>query len=267
MTRARTRPGTPLAQLPSMIWMMANGQIASRTAGTFLGPFWLFAQPLATLAVYWYVFEFGLRVARTGDLPFVLYFMSGYIPWLLFNEAVGGGANAVVDNAYLVKKTQFPTQVLPIVNIVAAAIPHAILMLVLLVATPIMKGSLDWNALGLLYYFACLCVFALGLGWIISSLQVFNRDVGQLLIVAMNLWFWLTPIVWPVSLLSEQARVILDINPMFYIVDGYRQALFGTTPFWADWLGAARFWAVTLPLLIIGALMFRRLKADFADVL
>lgn len=250
-----------------MIWMMANRQIAVRTAGTFLGPLWLFMQPLATLAVYWYVFEFGLRVPRTGDLPFVLYFMSGYIPWLLFSEAIGGGVNAVVDNAYLVKKTLFPTQVLPIVNIVAAAIPHVILMLVLLATTPLLLGSLSWNALGLLYYFACLAVFALGLGWIVSSLQVFNRDVGQLLIVALNLWFWLTPIVWPASLLSEQAHILLDINPMFYIVDGYRQALFGTTPFWMNGLATVRFWAIALPLLIIGAFMFRRLKADFADVL
>lgn len=250
-----------------MIWMMANRQIAARTAGTFLGPFWLFAQPLATLGVYWYVFEFGLRVPRADGLPFVLYFMSGYIPWLLFNEAVTSSANSVVENAYLVKKTLFPTQVLPIVNIVAAAIPHAILMLVLLAATPLFGGSLGWNAFGLLYYFSCLVVLALGLGWIVSSLQVFNRDVGQLLTVAMNLWFWLTPIVWPVSLLSEQARIILDINPMFYVVDGYRQALFGTTPFWVDWLAALRFWAAALPLLIIGAFMFRRLKADFADVL
>jgi lipopolysaccharide transport system permease protein/teichoic acid transport system permease protein len=95
---------------------------------------------------------------------------------------------------------------------------------------------------------------------------VFHRDLGQAMSAALSLWFWLTPIVWSPELIPSQFRLILEFNPIYYVVDGYRSLMTGV-PFWLNWREAIRFWSVTGPVLVVGAYVFRRLKPDFADVL
>jgi lipopolysaccharide transport system permease protein/teichoic acid transport system permease protein len=117
------------------------------------------------------------------------------------------------------------------------------------------------------YYFVALCFFLLGISWIVSALNVFHRDIGQGLTVILNLWFWLTPIVWTVDIVPEKYRWLLQLNPLEYIVEGYRKSLLYHQPIWGNITGGVYYWLTAAVVFVAGALLFRRLKPEFADVL
>lgn len=249
------------------IWLMAKRELVSRYVGTLGGPVWVIVQPLVTVAVYWLVFAVGFRAHTPSGVPFVYYFLSGYLPWLFFSEALNSGANSIVSKSYIVKKTIFPSDVLPLVCILSASILHLVLGLIFIAFLLAGGFGLSIFLPEILYFYACLLCLLLGLTLMLSSLYVFNRDVGQVLSVALNLWFWITPIAWSSDILPTKVQSILAWNPLFYIVEGYRSALVYHLPFWNDIDGAVRFWAVALPSLLVGGLVFQRLKPDFADAL
>jgi ABC-type polysaccharide/polyol phosphate export permease len=256
-----------LWRLRGMIWAMARRELSARYVGAAGGMLWALLQPLTTVAVYWFVFSVGFKAQGPGGSPFILYFLCGYAPWLLFTETVQASAASVVGNVHLVKKTVFPTQILPLVHLTAATATHVVLLAVLLTATVLERGAPSPALFQLIYYFAGLCALALGLGWALAALQVFSRDVQQILSVMLNLWFWLTPVVWVEEMMPEELRWALRLNPMHYVVQGYRDALLGGPPFWSDLWAAAGFWAAAVVVLAAGAHVFRRLKPEFADVL
>ena len=112
-----------------------------------------------------------------------------------------------------------------------------------------------------------LSVFCLGLGWVFAALNVYFRDIGQVLAVILNLWFWLTPIVWLPEMIPEKFRIFMILNPMYYIVEGYKNSFIYHVPFWQDLYMGLYFWGVSLLILCVGGMIFRRLKMEFAEVL
>lgn len=251
-----------------MIWAMARRELAARYAGTVGGALWALFQPLTTVAVFWFVFSVGFKARGPGDTPFILYFLCGYAPWLFFTETVLASAGSVAGSAHLVKKTIFPTQILPVAHLTAALTIHLALLAVVLVILAVNGVTPHLLTLPLLlYHLLGLCALALGLGWALAALQVFSRDVQQILTVMLNLWFWLTPIVWVEEMMPEGLRWLLQLNPMHHVTQGYRAALMGGEPFWLDPGGVALFWLTALIILAGGAHIFRRLKPEFADVL
>ena len=125
-------------------------------------------------------------------------------------------------------------------------------------------------SLQFLYFTIGMSVFCVGLGWIVSALNVFYRDVGQLFLVVLNMWFWLTPIVWPPEMLQTYPRLVrfcLLMNPMYYIVQGYRASFIYHTGFWENWRLGVYFWVVSLAVFVVGGMLFRKLKPSFPDVI
>ncbi len=254
------------------IWAMARMEIRKRYVGTFAGLVWSVAHPLMMILIYWVIFSLGLRVRPAGNTPFIVYFLCGLIPWTAFAETVSASSNAVTGNPHLVKKTVFPTEILPIAHLVASLVSHVIMLVIL--AVVIVGGGLRfsfWN-LQFIYFMFGMAVFSVGLGWIVAALNVFYRDVGQLLSIVLNMWFWLTPVVWLEDMtlqLPQRLRFLPKLNPMFYVVHGYRVSFIPDmyAPFWRNWKAGIYFWAVSLGLFAAGGLLFRRLKPDFPEVL
>ena len=118
-----------------------------------------------------------------------------------------------------------------------------------------------------LYYLGALSIFIIGLSWIVAALNVFFRDVSQVLTAILQLWFWLTPIVWFKGLIPEKFHFYLDLNPMTYIVNGYRDSFLYQIPFWENIGFASYYWSLSLVFFILGGLIFRKLKTDFPEVL
>ncbi len=254
------------------IWAMARMEIRKRYVGTFAGLVWSVAHPLMMILIYWVIFSLGLRVRPAGNTPFIVYFLCGLIPWTAFAETVSASSNAVTGNPHLVKKAVFPTEILPIAHLVACLVSHVIMLAIL--AVVIVAGGLRfslWNV-QFVYFMFGMAVLSVGLGWIVAALNVFYRDVGQLLSIVLNMWFWLTPVVWLEEMtlrLPQRLRFLPKLNPMFYIVHGYRASLIPDmyAPFWRNWKAGIYFWAVSLGLFAAGGLLFRRLKPDFPEVL
>ena len=250
-----------------LIHAMAQREVKTRYVGTIGGALWAILQPLALVTTFWLVFSVGFRAQGPNDTPFLLYFLCALIPWLTFNEVLNSSTNAVTGNAHLVKKIVFPSEVLPLVYLEAATMTHAVMVVVLMIVTSLSGFGPFLYALQLLYYFIAMSTLLLGLSWLLSSLNVFYRDVAQIVSVVLNLWFWLTPIVWTTDMMPERYRWIASLNPVYYIIEGYRSSLLYAEPFWADARTGIYYWLVALALFSVGSYTFRRLKPEFADML
>lgn len=250
-----------------VIAAMTASELKQRYAGTAAGIFWSVAQPLALVLTYWFVFSVGFRVQAVGARPFIAFFICGFVPWTTFTEAVSGSIGSVVSAPHLVKKVVFPTEILPVVKLAAALVTHAILLIIALIIVLLDGGLSGWAILQLPYYFACGFCLALGIGWLLAALNVFFRDIGQIVPVILNVWFWLTPIAWPENILPQNMHAWLAVNPMYYVVQGYRDALLYGGVFWQRPVETLWFWAVTISILVAGAAVFRRLKPEFSDLL
>ena len=256
-----------LFRYKEVIWAMAVRDVAGRYAGTVGGIIWAIVHPLATVIIYWFVFSVGFKARGPAGMPFVLYFVSGLVPWVFFSEVFGANIQAVTANTQLVKKMVFPVEILPIVNFISGSFVHLIMLIILVFLACIYGHVPSLAAIQVVYYYASLGCFLLGVSWLFASLQVFYRDISQVMNVVIGLWFWLTPIVWSPEIIPPQYMRVLEYNPIYYIIEGYRAALITGRPLMMDWSRNLQFWSVTGPILLLGACVFRKLKGDFADVL
>ncbi len=264
-----------LAGSREVLWSMVHRDFRVRYLGSVLGFLWAFIQPLATLGVLWLVFEVGFKAQAVrslsggSDVPFVLWLAAGMLPWLFFSEALARASGSVIEHNFLVKQVVFRTSLLPLVSLGSALLVHLCLM-VLLAGIFGATGLLGWHLLQLPYYMLATLVLLLGLSWITASLSVFLRDVPHLIALGLQFGFWLTPIFWDFERVMERhpgLALLFKLNPLFYVVRGYRDSLFDGTWFWQRGYTNLFFWAfvgITFPL---GAMLFRRLRPHFADVL
>jgi ABC-type polysaccharide/polyol phosphate export permease len=252
-----------------LVWQLSLHHFHQQYAATMIGSLWAVVQPLVTIAVFWFIFSYGFRdISQAGKPPFVLLLISGFVPWMMFADAVNGGTSTIVTHRYLVKKIAFPLEILPVVNFVSAAIVHAALLVVLLVLLLVYGYPPTLYVLQLPVFFFGAACFSIGLTWFLSALNVFQRDIGQSVGVIIMLWFWMTPIVWPMEMLGDGiAARILMLNPMYYVVEGYRASLLYGRSAMGDPLSALSFWGITIAMMVLGRSVFSRLKVHFADVL
>ncbi|MBF0518193.1 MAG: ABC transporter permease [Nitrospirae bacterium] len=251
----------------TVIATMALQEIKDKYLGTLGGVLWSVINPLLIIFVYWLVFSLGLKVRPIGDAPFIVYFCAGLIPWMTFSDTLVANTVVLSKKSYLIKKMVFPTEILPIVNLISNLISHGI-MLIIYIAILLHSGiSLSLMNLQFMYYLFALCIFSLGLSWLLSAINVFFPDTSVILSVIVNIWFWLTPIVWLIEMLPYKYKNFIKLNPMFYIVDGYRNSFIYHIPFWHNYKQGVYFWLISLLLFVGGALIFRRLRSEFGDIL
>jgi len=215
-----------------MILSMAKREVASQYVGSLLGFIWTFINPMVLIFVFWVVFSVGFKVQPTNNVPFVVWLTAGMAAWFVFAEIVNGSAGAVVSNAHLIKKTLFQSQILPVIKIASCLVTHSVFLLVLIGLIVFQKMPFSFYYLQFLYYLLCMSVFALGFGWAVSALNVFVRDVGQIVAVILQVGFWATPILWDISIMPLKVQMVFKLNPMFYIVQGYRESFIYFSPFW-----------------------------------
>lgn len=259
-----------LFQNRHLIWKLAKNDFKKRYAGSYMGAVWAMIQPVVTVAMYYVVFDkiMGNGLDRgTGDVPFVLFLTAGLVPWFYFSEALNSGTNAMLEYHYLVKKVVFKISILPIIKIIAATFIHAFFVCVLLVVAAVYGYYPTVYTLQIFYYSACLFIFVLALCYTTCAIVVFFRDLAQIINIALQIGMWATPILWDISRLEGGWVTVLKLNPLVYIVNGYRSAVCERQWFYQDFFSTMYFWIVTVVLFGIGAAVFKRLKVHFADVL
>jgi len=246
---------------------MAKREVAAQYVGSLLGFIWAFIHPMVMIFVFWVVFSVGFKVKPTNDVPFVVWLTAGMAAWFVFADIVNGSVGVIVSNAHLIKKTFFHSQILPIIKVVSCLITHSVFILVLIGLIIFQKMAFSLYFLQSLYYLFCLCTLALGLGWAMSALNVFIRDFGQIVSVILQVGFWATPIFWDISIMPTKIQLIIKLNPMFYIIQGYRESFIYFSPFWRHPYQTLYFWLATMIIFVSSALLFKKLKPHFADVL
>ena len=262
-----------LWQKRQLIVKLSINDFKTRYAGSMMGVFWAFVQPVITVLVYWFVFEKGLRAGRQAmggiEIPFVLFLISGLVPWFYFSDAWPNGTGSLISYSYLVKKVVFKVSILPIVKVMASIYVHIFFVVLTLAIFWAYGYAPDLYSLQVIYYSFGTFLLALGLSYITSSIVVFFRDLSEIINILLQILIWVTPIMWNVetTLADGLLKSILKLNPMYYIVNGYRNALINKHWFWETPRLTVYFWVITLLILGAGMLIFKRLKKHFADVL
>lgn len=236
-----------------------------RYAGSVLGFVWSFVQPLWMLLLFTFVFSTVMDISPLGARTdnFAVFLFCGLLPWMAVQEGVLRSSTSITDNASLVKKLRFPSQIL-VLAVVLAALLHEAIAAGVFVVVLLLLGEGAWEGLPLLALALPLQVaLTLGLGLLLGAVNVFFRDTSQILGMLLTGWFYFTPIVYPLALVPEPYRDWVAWNPLTALVLLYRQAFLGgelaLVPGTAALAGSAAL------VLAAGLLVFRRLKADFVD--
>jgi ABC-2 type transport system permease protein len=250
---------------------LALRELRARYRGTVLGQLWSLVNPVAAMAVYTAVFGYLLKVRVPPGDPsgldlFAVWLLCGLLPWTFLSRSVDSGMGALVVNAGLVKKVWFPRALL-VLSLIASWVVTLATELVVLVVVLVLAGQLTaplW-ALAALPVVALLAVFCCGVGLLLSVLNVYFRDTAQLVAIGMQVWFYATPVVYPVSLVPAGLRTVYGLNPMERFTACLRALLYdGRAPRWQDLLACALAAALSVGL---GWTVFRRFEPRLAEEL
>lgn len=246
----------------------AVNDLRNRYAGSALGVVWHVVNPLAQILIYTVVFSQLMTVrvpGLSGTASFALYVCAGLLPWVGFSECVLRGAGAFVENANYLKKLPIPEQVFVAQTAVSATLSLAISMALLLLVALFTGAPVwpSWAAVPLVL--VLLQGFGFGLGLFFGTLNAFIRDVGQMLVIGVQVWMWATPIVYVVDILPAPLRDLVRFNPAFPFVDALHRAVLG-----GEWPGPAHWltmiaWTLAAAAASYGVLL--RLRPEIRDVL
>lgn len=263
-----------LFQNRKLIWTLAKNDFRTKYAGSYLGVLWGFIQPVVSILVYWFAFEKGLKMTAQnlstgGNVPYVLWLTAGLVPWFFLQEAFNGGTSALRDYDYLVKKVVFHVEILPTVRVVSALFTHMFFIAFTLVFFFCYRYTPDIYVIQVVYYSIALMALVLGLCYLTSAIMVFFKDLGQIVTIVLQVGIWITPIMWNIDTAQFSPTVIkiLKLNPMFYIVQGYRDALINKRWFWEYGSMTLYYWIFTAVMVLLGVRVFKKLRVHFADVL
>jgi teichoic acid transport system permease protein len=251
----------------ALILSLSKNDFKTKYAGSYLGIIWAFIQPIVTVLVYTFVFTVGFRSGSMDGVPFVNWLTAGILPWYFFSDALINGSNSLLEYSYLVKKVVFNINILPVVKTLSSLFVHIVFALIVILLYLCTGFYPDLYWFQMFYYCACTFLLSIGLSYLCSAMILFFKDLGQIINVILQIGVWMTPIMWSSDIIQNQFIWIFKLNPMYYIVQGYRNCLIYKEWFWESYVWTIYFWTVTLAVLFIGMMAFKKLKRHFADVL
>jgi ABC-type polysaccharide/polyol phosphate export permease len=257
-----------LVERRSLLFQLVRRDFQQRFVGSAVGWIWGLIHPLVLLVSWWFVFDHLMRFPLSPN-PFTnnypLYLFAGMLPWLLFSDTVQRSATSLLDQSNLITKTVFPSEIVPVSVFLSSLVSHGLALALVIAATGVMLNHISIFLILLPIYVLIVGLLAVGVGWVVASLHVFQRDTAQVLSVILQFWFWLTPIFVTEDLYRGKAHWLLVANPLSHIVRSYRYLLLThSLPDWGD-LGVAA--ASSATAFLLGGLFFRYMKRGFADVL
>ncbi|TLS38680.1 ABC transporter permease [Pseudalkalibacillus caeni] len=251
-----------------LIFRLALYEVKSRYQLHYLGVFWQFLNPAIQVGVYWFVFGLGIRGGEPiGDVPFFVWLVAGLIPWLFISPSIIQGSNSVYTKVNLVSKMKFPISVLPTITIVSNAFNFLIMLLVIGLILFIYHINPGMYLLQLPYYLLGLFAFLFSFTLLCSSISTIIRDFQMVLQSVMRMMMYLTPILWNMDKLPETLVTVLKLNPVFYLIVGFRSTFLGTAWFFENMVYTGYFWSATLFILLIGSVIHLKFRDKFVDYL
>lgn len=257
-----------LVERRALVAQLVRRDFHQRYVGSAAGWLWGIVHPLVQLGVWYFVFQVCLKMELPPDAPgrnYAMFVMAGYLPWMLLQETVMRSSSSLVEQANLITRTVFPSEVVAVSIFLSSLIHHLIGVTLITVIWLAIEHAVSPFLLMLPLYMFFVGLLGVGIGWIASSLHVYLRDTGQVLAVIMMVWLWLTPIMISADKVPEKVRFLVTWNPMAWIVSAYRDRLL--TNRWPDSSELAIIAVYSAAIFLVGGLFFRHLKSGFADVL
>lgn len=252
----------------ALVRSFVKRDLQARYKGSAIGLFWSVIHPLIMLVLYTVVFSSILKVRvgiSEGTEQFAIFLFCGLLPWNAFAEGLHRSTGVILENANLIKRAVFPSEILPVYPVIAGIVNELIGFGILLAALLLTGHSISPVMLLLPAILLLQVVLTTGLAWIVAGTTVFIRDLGQILGVMLTLWVFLTPIFYPPSVVPQGMRVLLTVNPMYILVEAYRSLILkGQLPSLGN---IAILASISAAAFIVGYRVFTRMQPAFADVL
>jgi len=268
---ARRAIWRPLWELPGrseLVLSLARRELAARYRGSVLGVLWAILTPVVMIAIFTFIFA-GIFQARFGasssPWDYAIYLFCGLLPWTMFQETLLQAAGSIVSRANLVKRVVFPLETLPLAQALAALGNQMFGTIALLIAMLAIRHELHLTTLWLPILIVPQMLLTLGAAWLIASLGVFLRDIAQVMSLVLMAWMYLTPIIYPESIVPERYRFYVNLNPFTALIRCYRWILVEGSP--PDWAGLAYFTGVAIVAFVLGYWWFAKTRRNFADVI
>lgn len=252
---------------------MIKREVIGRYRGSFLGLLWAFVNPILMLAIYTFVFGVVFKVrldSQNADLyddkfTFALLLFTGLILFNLFSECLSRAPGLILANVNYVKKVIFPLEILPLVSLGSALFHAGISFVVLLTFILLIDHPIHWTLICLPIIVLPLLLLIMGLSWILASIGVYVRDIGQFIGLILTMLLFMSPIFYPASALPESVRDYLFLNPLTFVIEQARAVtLYGQLP---DWSGLVIYYMLASIVAWAGLMWFMRTRKGFADVL
>ncbi|MDO8894416.1 MAG: ABC transporter permease [Nitrosomonas sp.] len=262
-----------LRQHYPLILQMVKREVIGRYRGSFLGILWTFVNPILMLAIYTFVFGVVFKVrldSQSTELyddkfAFALLLFTGLILFNLFSECLSRSPGLVLANVNYVKKVIFPLEILPLVSLGSALFHAGISFLVLFTFMLVIDHSIHWTLIFLPIILLPLLLLILGLSWMLASIGVYVRDIGQFIGLILTMLLFMSPIFYPASALPESVRDYLFLNPLTFVIEQARAVtLYGQLP---DWIGLVVYYMLASIVAWAGLMWFMKTRKGFADVL
>ncbi len=245
-----------------LVWVLARREISVRYRQTVVGFLWVVLQPLVTTAIFTTVFVFFIRIPDQGA-SYPLFAFAGIIVWQYFTRVVTDGGNSLIANGALISKVSFPRLIVPLVPPIAAAVDCLIAICALVVLTTLMGAHLSWTVIFAPLVILSVALFGYAIALWLAPLNAVYRDIGVTLPFLIQIAMYLSPIVYPTSLVPERIRWLYALNPVAVMVDSMRWVVLGTNAPSLPGLGV--FAIATVLLFWGGAHIFRRMEGNIVD--
>jgi ABC-type polysaccharide/polyol phosphate export permease len=209
-------------RLKYLIYTLVAKDLKVKYKGSILGFFWSLLNPLLMLIIYTVAFQYIIRIRVEN---FAIFFLCGFLPWTFLSSSLSMGVGSIIDNSNLVKKVFFPREILPVSTVFFNLIQFLLTFIILVPALFIFKIKLGFALSFLPFVIILQMMFVLGLSFILSSLSVFYRDIKHFLEIFLQVWFWLCPIIYPITMIPERFRFYYMFNPFVFFIESYRDIL------------------------------------------
>lgn len=251
-----------------LIVRLSSYDIKSTYQMHYLGVLWQFLLPAIQIFLYWFVFGLGIRGGQPVDgVPFFIWLIVGLIPWFFISPSIIQGSNSIYSRVNLVSKMKFPVSLLPSITIMSNAFQFLMMIAVLVLILFIYHINLGIYFIQLPYYMLCLFTFLFAITLLCSTISTIVRDFQLVLQALMRMLLYLSPVLWDTSQLNYVLQFILKLNPLYYIIEGFRDTFLGYGWFYEDWAYTLYFWAFTLFILLIGSAAHIKFRNKFVDYL
>jgi lipopolysaccharide transport system permease protein len=253
-----------LSKYGELLWSIAIREIKVRYKQSIFGILWAVLQPLSMMVVFTIIFSVFVKMPSDG-IPYPIFSYTALLPWTFFATALAFAIPSVVSNNSLVTKIYFPREIFPLSAILAAFIDFCIAAIIFIVLMVFYRVPLTWNVLFLLPVLVLQIILTIGVALFASALNVYYRDVKYILPLALQLWMYASPIIYPISVVPEKMRGLDMLNPMSPMIDSYRKILLLGSPPDLCALGLAAM--ISIPIFVLSYRYFKKVEMNFADVI